>query len=47
MDVDAEQEALFHEVYEGVTIIRPQTYAKAQVVDLDGLIPVCHKTNVS
>ena len=31
----------------GVTIIRLETYAKAQVVDVYGLIPVCHETHVS
>jgi hypothetical protein len=47
MDVDADKEALFNEVYKGCDIIRPKTYAKAQVVDLYSLIPVCHSTNVA
>jgi hypothetical protein len=29
----------------GVTIIRPNTYDQAQVVDVYGLIPVCHETH--
>ena len=44
MDVDAEKAALFHEVYEGCDYHPTKTYAQAHIVDVYGLIPVCHET---